>query len=410
MRLTWLSNSPWTPYGYGVQTALFTTRLVTAGHPVAVISTYGHQGSAINWNGVQVFGTSFHPYGMDIMHGHSKTFHADALITLLDTQVMEVEGLQGTPWVPWFPVDHVTIPPAIFEKLKHSTARIAMSRHAVGEMDKAGMDCHYIPCGVDTQVYKPLPMQAAREMMQFPADKFIVGMVAANKGAPSRKAFQAQIAAFAALQKKHGDCLLYLHTLDGARGGWDAEDLLGYCAAMGLTVAHAFGENAGKEYDVLFADQYGIALGYTPEMMANLYSAFDVHTLVTMGEGFGIPLIEAQACGCPVITGSWTSMPELCFSGWKVDADDTEKIFTPMGAFQYLPHPGAIAEKMEAAYQMRGNQSYRDRARDGALAYDADKITLKYWLPVLKAIEPVLTKAPLNGNLAHNLEMLRVAQ
>jgi FkbM family methyltransferase len=35
---------------------------------------------------------------------------------------------------------------------------------------------------------------------------------------------------------------------------------------------------------------------------------------------------------------------------------------------------------------MKGNEDYRKRARDGALAYDADKVAEKYWKPVLEKI------------------------
>jgi glycosyltransferase involved in cell wall biosynthesis len=406
MRLTWLANAPWTNYGYGVQTGLFGTRLTTAGHPVGVISNFGHQGAPINWLNLQVFGNSFHPYCMDIMHMHSQTFQADAMLTLLDLQVMEPEALQGTKWIAWFPVDHVTIPSFILEKVKQADFRITMSQHASQEMDKTGLDYYYIPCGVDTKIYKPLPMFESREAMQFPTDKFIVGMVAMNKGNPSRKAFHQNIMAFAALQKKRKDCVLYLHTADGTRGP-DMVNLVEYCKALGLKHGYAFHDDT-KGADVIFADQYGLTMGYDPAMMAQLYSAMDVHLLVTCGEGFGIPLIEAQACGTPVITGNWTSMPELCFSGWKVPVEGTEPYFTPLMAFQMLPRISAISEKLDAAYLMRGNQDYRKRAEKGAQAYDADRIVEKYWLPTLADIESKLQSIPV-GTLARNLDILRVA-
>lgn len=393
MRLTWLSNAPWVSTGYGQQTALFGKRLVNEGHAIGVISTFGHSGEVLNWNGMQVFGNSFHPFGMDILYGHSRTFQADALLTLLDLQVMELDGLRGTKWIAWYPCDHDTIPPVILEKLKHADARIAMSKHAQKEAEQSGLESYYIPCGVDTNIYKPLDRALSRNEMQMPLDKFIIGMVAMNKGNPSRKAFQQTIEAFAALNKKHSDTVLYLHTLDGIRG-YETVDLLALCNALGLKVGYAFQPSA-KDAQVIFADQYGLAGGYTNEMMAKLYNCMDVHSLVTMGEGFGVPLVEAQACGTPVITGSWTSMPELCFSGWKVDKKDATPIFTPLGAWHYLPRAGAIAEKMEAAYQMRGNPDYRKRATAGAQAYDADLIVKTKWLPILEKIaEKLKDKKP----------------
>jgi glycosyltransferase involved in cell wall biosynthesis len=141
--------------------------------------------------------------------------------------------------------------------------------------------------------------------------------------------------------------------------------------------------------------------------MAQIYSALDVHCGVTMGEGFGIPIIEAQACGTPVIVGDWTSMPELVFSGWKVDKSDAEPIFTNLNAYQFLPHPGAIADKLEMAYQMRGNQDYRKRARDGAVKYEADKIVEKYWKPALAKIEAKSQEIKPTDNLSRNLQVLR---
>lgn len=342
---------------------------------------------------------------MDVIYSHSKTFKADAAMTLIDLQVMDTDSLFGMKWLPWFPVDHVTIPPLIFKNITKAFHPITMSKHASGEMDKTGIEYSYIPCGIDTKIFKPLSMAESREALKLPKDKFIVGMVAMNKGSPSRKAFQQNVSAFAALRKKYDDCILYLHTLDGTRG-YETEDLVEFCKALGLSYGYAFSDSAeGK--DVIFADQYGLVLGYTAEMMAQIYSALDVHCGVTRGEGFGIPIIEAQACGCPVIVGDWTAMPELVYSGWKVDKKDADPVFTPLNAFQYVPRPAAIAEKLEAAYRMRGNEDYRKRAQEVARFYDVEKVMEKYWLPTLEKIQAKMDAAPTADNLSQNLELLR---
>ncbi len=48
------------------------------------------------------------------------------------------------------------------------------------------------------------------------------------------------------------------------------------------------------------------------EDMASVYSLADVLTFPSLHEGFGMPAIEAMACGVPVITSSVSALPEIC--------------------------------------------------------------------------------------------------
>lgn len=247
-------------------------------------------------------------------------------------------------------------------------------------MDNAGLDYYYIPHSVDTNNFKPMDRAEAREKMNLPKDAFIVGMVAANKGNPPRKAFFENIAAFTYLKAKHPDAVLYLHTFSGENGGHETVNLVDFCMYQGL--------EAGK--DVIFSDQYAYMLGYPDEAMNMLYNAMDVHMLVSNGEGFGIPILEAQAAGTPVIVGDWTSMTELCFSGWKVDRKDSHQLWTNLSSYQFVPSVGAIADHLESAYRQKDNEAMRRNARAAALAYDADVVTQRYWKPVLEDIAKCL--------------------
>ena len=53
-------------------------------------------------------------------------------------------------------------------------------------------------------------------------------------------------------------------------------------------------------------------LGYVDErFLRALYAAATCFVLPSLGEGFGLPILEAMACGTPVIAGSTTSLPEV---------------------------------------------------------------------------------------------------
>ncbi len=196
-------------------------------------------------------------------------------------------------------------------------------------------------------------------------------MIAANVG--TRKAFSQHIEGFAAFHRKYPDSVLYLHTAEVAPGGLDLSSV---CLKAGLRIGP----------DVIFCDAYRYFVGVRDVEMARLYNAMDVLLMVTKAEGFGLPIVEAQACGTPVIVGDWSAMPELCFAGWKVCKEESELVENNW----WLGHPDAIADRLEQAYLASRNPERREllrrEARAGALDYDVDRIAKERWLPLLDAI------------------------
>jgi len=376
MKIVWLSNAPWAKTGYGSQTRLFLPLLQEMGHDVAIASVWGIQGGNLNLNGAPIMAPGHDNFGNDIIQAHTLWHGAKMFISLLDAWVMNPDQFRAVKWVPWFPIDQQPAPKLVLEKVSQAYRRIVMSKFGLDEINKAGLDAYYVPHGVDTEIYKPHDKRECRERLGLPVDAYIVGMVAANKGAyPSRKAFTWQIMAFREFQRKHKDAVLYLHTNKGDGGDKYAENLPEFCEFSGLEV--------GK--DVIFPNQYNYTTGlYQDKFMAELYSCFDVHMLVSMGEGFGIPTLEAQACGCPVITSGWTASKELCFSGHIVDQKDSIPFYTPTGGFQRIPFLEAIERKLHLEYK---NPSSREEARAGAMAYDARVIAKNNWKPMLADLE-----------------------
>ena len=270
------------------------------------------------------------------------------------------------------PVDHDPAPPAVLDFFAATGAvPIAMSRF--GQERLRGFDPLYVPHGVATDVYRPQPRAEVTRRGGIPRDAFVVGIVAVNKGAPSRKSLAEMIEAFAIFRARHDDAILYLHTeLQGQHQGTHLPSLLD--------------ELGVPEEAVLVVDQSRYLFHpFTPEEMAATYSSLDVLMNASMGEGFGLTVLEAQACGVPAIVTDFTAMSEVCGAGWKVGY---ERHWTDQASWQARPHVEEIVESLEECYAL-DEQSRRElsaRAREHALAYDADRVLAEHWLPALEEV------------------------
>ncbi len=373
MRIFWVSNAPFSKTGYGVQTNLFLSKLQEMGHDLACLCYYGLEGGAINFNKIVCYPKAAHPYGMDILAAHAVNFKSDIIVSLMDAWVFDPRATGRLPWIAYYPVDHEPIPEKVRTNISQAFARIAMSKFGVEETHKAGLDCYYLPHAVNTNLYKPIDKLEAREKLKLPKDAFIIGTVAMNKGLPARKNFAPMLEAFANFKHRHTDAIYYLHT---EALGIDNQsfNIPEYANQLGLRM--------GK--DIFLPDQYQKFIGYDDNWMSLMYSSLDVHLLASMGEGFGIPTLEAQACGCPVIVGDWTASGELCFAGQKIDKKDALRNYTGLASYQYIPHTRQIEIALELE---RDKPSKRERARRLAEEYSIENVAEKYLKPTFVAIE-----------------------
>lgn len=396
------SNAPWVKTGYGVQTRHLVERLHAAGHEVAVSCTYGNQGELMPWgpHKIPCYPTGYEVNGLDVIHSHAlHFFEGDPLggwiIPLLDMWCLRLNPmLKEFNIAAWTPVDHFPVPKDVLEFFHRNpeSVPIAMSRFGESLLVEAGLDPVYIPLTVDTKLYKPSPsitvgerQVTGREIIgqsdPIPDDAFLVGMVAMNKGwSRDRKGFNEALRAFGIFWQKHQNAVLYLHT-DWSGIGMEGIDLKELAAHASVPI-HA----------IRFPDLYALRFGFSPEMMAAVFSSFDVLLSPSHGEGFCVPLIEAQACGTPVIVTDFSSQPELCGAGWRVGGQPE---WDPAQHASYVcPYVPEIIQALEAAYEADREHMSR-KAQVFAAGFDTDKVFYTHWMPFLASLEKPTEVLPL---------------
>lgn len=377
------SNTPGMPTGYGNQGKLFAEKALRHGLKFASFSNYGLEGrkSTLEINGhlVPHYPRGLKPYSDDVMpiwyeefaneHPELKT----VLFTLYDVWVYNQMEFDG-PIVSWVPLDHITPPPMVLEFLKRKNVKaVTMAPHGKEQLDIAGIENTYIPHSVDTKIFKPTPEIngiPVREFMGIDKDAFVVGIVAANKanGSIHRKAFAENLLAFSLFKKEHPDAQLYIHTEPTrAFGGFHIPNLL---KAVGLDLK-----------SVLMPDPQVFRTGYPETDLAAFYTAFDVLLSTSYGEGFGIPTIEAQACGTRVITSGFAASKDLASpDSWLVDGQpfwDEAQI-----SFFQIPSVNKIVMALKEAYKAERGTS--QVAIDFASQFDTETVWNEKWMPFLK--------------------------
>jgi glycosyltransferase involved in cell wall biosynthesis len=364
------SNSPWLASGYGQQCGMLAPRLAALGHDVGISAFCGLQGTVSGWNGFPVFPGGMEPYGNDVLGGHAQTFKADLVLTLMDAWVLYPDVVKPLNMACWMPVDCTPLSAMDHQFLRDSgVTPIAMSEFGLAEFQAAGFDALYAPHGIDTAVYAPQDKQAARTALGVPQDAYVIGMNATNIDAV-RKAIPEQMAAFAQFHAAHPDALLLMHSHQtGPGSGLDLR-----------TVASRLGIGAAIRWTHPYQYTSG---GYTPLEMARWYACLDLYSGATFGEGFGLPLLEAAACGIPAVATDFSAMPQV--AGPHARLVPGEPFWNPRHQSWWAkPSIAGIAAAYEAASWIGPDV---DALRDHALGYDADKVFAEHWVPLMKTLE-----------------------
>lgn len=341
MRILYFAkDAPFVNSGYGKCCREICTRLKTLGHEVAVFATIGNQSSFLfEWNGLKIYPGAGDIFGEDVFLDTYYDWDAELLITQVDVwalkKISEAARIQAINWLPYAPVDSFPVPESITEPLRNAVHVITMNNWAKFQLEEFGIHSTAIHHGIDSKIFRILNDDKEKLKLElgFPKDCFLIGMVQANQFL--RKALEEQFLAIKIFREKHPQINVKVYCLSQQYRS-DSFHL--------PTLAHAIGIN-----DIIkFPTEYSVIRGIPEEQLSRIYNSFDVLLSATNGEGFGLPVIEAQGCGVPVVATDCMSFPELLLFGALCKVKGW--MLCPSMLSKAIPDEFDIAEKLWLVY------------------------------------------------------------
>lgn len=178
---------------------------------------------------------------------------------------------------------------------------------------------------VDVDQFKPISYTKSfhKQNLGIPHNAFIIGSVMRNqkrKLIPDLFSVTKQVIQ----NNPNKNIFLYLHTSYPDFNGWDIPSLILEYGLQNHVLLTYVCRNCKKFHVSRFQTAFngcpfcnnicgisGVGEGVTTQQLVEVYNTFDVYVQYSICEGFGIPQVEAAACGVPVITMNHGAMNEV---------------------------------------------------------------------------------------------------
>ena len=394
MRVLWFSkDSPHLTSAYSKIADELVLKRLSKHHHTALFCTVGYDFGCVEFGDVVAYPKLQDEYGEDVVLDHYRDFGADLLVTATDVWIfsrLPQLAQQGQLlWSPWCFIDY---PVTQQEKAKLSPALkvVPTSRWLEGQLRGIGLENVSDPIflGVDHEIFKPwvgdidsegkeITKGRLKAGLGFPEDSFAILIVAMNQ--TYRKAFEEQFHGIQIFRENNPDInvKVYCHSIPRVRDGFSLPEL-----ALEYDLDYQRG-------DITFADTYTIickgVLGYSEDRMAKIYNACDVLLETTTGASPGMPVLEAQSTGLPIITTDYCCYPEFTFAGYCAKVLKYFRLPSLPWIKKALPDPYAIADCLEKI--LNSDPDRMMKAGVEAMKEYTWENTLQGWLRLLKNIE-----------------------
>ncbi|HEX5016513.1 MAG TPA: glycosyltransferase family 4 protein [Actinomycetes bacterium] len=253
------------------------------------------------------------------------------------------QRLFSRPVLAYCPVDGYDYPTDWTEMLPQATNFVTMSQHGASIFKPSAV----VPHGVRSEFFYPVAegelltddgqvlgsKEECKEHLGIDPSRFLVLRVDANSG---RKDFAATIRAVAPLLERQRDMTMWLHTNTDPR-------------SPGVKIRSMLNRYDLAPTQVMLSDFGNGTKGWPENRLRILYNAADVFVSTSRGEGFGLTIAEAMACGVPVIAQNVSAIPETVGPGG-VLIDSDRRITVPAGQDLCLADIDAFTEALERLY------------------------------------------------------------
>lgn len=340
-------------------------------------------------------------WGFDVMLPYLLKYNPQILITMADVgkqsgyipQVNEARkrGWRGR-WIMYTPIDCHQWAVQWDEILMAADINLCMAKSGeIAMLNNKVQNVKMIPLGVNTKDYYPRHDREDQRIRFGINDKFVCGFVGRNQ---TRKMIPYMMRGFAKFAKGKDDVVLLMHTDAHPPGGEGNGSVID--ALVWKFEQESGGELFQSKKIMLTESNMDIISrqGIQPDNMNDVYNLFDVFLYPTGGEGFGLPAIECQASGIPILMSNNSTGPELVEETGELIDMQTDKYGRTIGYIgtngveNCVPDDNHIALLLEKYYaDWKGDKltlkEMSEKSRKFALTYEWDIIS-KRWLDLFE--------------------------
>lgn len=354
MKLAWIiKGPPESAWSYYTQISLYSRGL----------EPFGYHSQTISFTNL--------PEDFSGINSALNTSHPDILITIGDVHLLDLGQILNLPLISIVTngtgiVDLPLVPPNVTFACTSRFAQKLYRRHDLTATP-------YLPHAFDPAIFHPGSRPKARHRLGWTHPSPTILMLGTNyplnphdvrdNPTPDRKNFIGGLKAFAEILKSRPNTKLYLHT-----NPVGAVNLPREIKRLGLTgtVIHPTIKHQAQTINTM-----------PQSYLTDLYTAANILLFPSFGESFGVPIIEAQACGLPVISTHAGPMTELIKTGSTIKTSP-HPTFPGWGIPSIPAITHALLEWLDYDDPIKTSQSIQ--------SYAINSIIKHHFLPLLKEV------------------------